>query len=78
MKFEEALFYLRDGQTVVSRHMRMRFHMVQRSVLLASSKKHWFIEFQHIGTKFPDDWIRWHSAPDDVFDLINDDTWEVG
>jgi hypothetical protein len=78
MTLEEALFWMRDGKPVVSKKMMMRFRMEKKSVSLgARQKQYWFIDFQHCGTKFPEEWIRWHSANDDFFDLINDDTWEL-
>lgn len=78
MTLEEALFWMRDGKAVVSKKMMMKFKMERRPVNLGgSTKTYWFIDFQHMNTKFPEEWIRWHSANDDFFDLINDDTWEL-
>ena len=78
MTLEEGLFWMRDGKVVISKKMMMKFKMEKRSVNLGgSTRSYWFIDFQHMNTKFPEEWIRWHSANDDFFDLINDDTWEL-
>ena len=78
MTLEEGLFWMRDGKVVVSKKMMMKFKMEKRSVNLGgSTRSYWFIDFQHMNTKFPEEWIRWHSANDDFFDLINDDPWEL-
>jgi len=78
MTLEEALFWMRDGKAVVSKKMMMKFKMERRPVNLGgSTRTYWFIDFHHMNTKFPEEWIRWHSANDDFFDLINDNTWEL-